>query len=86
MPSVSRWSREDCELYGFKDGKVCWYPVAHWGWTLRLGPLDIDVSREMDGDLRVDVLLGRRQLTIGLFRWGMVVIARHGILRLGWRA
>ena len=84
MPAMKRWTADECTSYGVRDGKVYWYPVAHWGWTLSLPFVDVDVSREMDGDLRVDV--SRPAVTLALYRWGVICITARRVLRLGWRA
>ena len=83
MLAVRRWTADECTLYGFKGGQIFWYPIARWGWTLSLPFMDVDVSRETDGDLRVDV--SRPAITLAFYRWGAICITARWVLRLGWR-
>lgn len=69
--------------YGISNSKVFWYPTARWGWTISLLFTDVNVSREMDGDLWVEV--HRPPFILNLYRWGVTLVTRQRILKLGWR-
>ena len=85
MPDLKLWTADECTSYGVKDGTVFWYPAARWGWTLSLPFVDVDVSRAIDGD-HLWVEVSRPPCILNLYRWGVTLVTRRRILRLGWRA